>query len=112
MPYPLSIPRTSGNRYGSQPTQNSLRPAHSGCTVLAMAPRLHIEILGPVRVELDGAPLVVDTRKAIALLAYLAVTGRPASRETVAALLWPESGESGAHGALRRTLSVLKTALG
>lgn len=77
-----------------------------------MAPRLHIEILGPVRVELDGAPLVVDTRKAIALLAYLAVTGRPASRETVAALLWPESGESGAHGALRRTLSVLKTALG
>ena len=77
-----------------------------------MAPRLHIEILGPVRVELDGTPLVVDTRKAIALLAFLAVTGRPASRETVAALLWPESGESGAHGALRRTLSVLKTALG
>jgi len=79
---------------------------------IAMAPRLRIEILGPVRVELDGAPLVVDTRKAIALLAFLAVTGRPASRETVAALLWPESDERGAHGALRRTLSVLKAALG
>ncbi len=77
-----------------------------------MAPLLHIEILGPVRVELDGTPLVVDTRKAIALLAFLAVTDRPASRETVAALLWPESGETGAHGALRRTLSVLKAALG
>jgi DNA-binding SARP family transcriptional activator/tetratricopeptide (TPR) repeat protein len=79
---------------------------------IAMASRLRIEILGPVRVELDGAPLVVDTRKAIALLAFLAVTGRRASRETLAALLWPESDEAGAHGALRRTLSVLKAALG
>ena len=79
---------------------------------IAVASRLRIELLGPVRVELDGAPLVVDTRKAIALLAFLAVTGRPASRETMAALLWPESDEPGAHGALRRTLSVLKAALG
>ncbi len=79
---------------------------------IAMAPRLRIQILGSVRVELDDAPLVVDTRKAIALLAFLAVTGRPASRDTVAALLWPESDEAGAHGALRRTLSVLKAALG
>ena len=77
-----------------------------------MAPRLRLELLGPVRVEVDGAPLVVDTRKATALLAYLAMTGRPASRETLAALLWPESDEAGAHGALRRTLSVLKAALG
>ncbi len=79
---------------------------------IAMAPRVRIEILGPVRVEVNGAPLVVDTRKAIALLAFLAVTGRPASREAVAALLWPESDTSAAHSALRRTLSVLKAALG
>jgi DNA-binding SARP family transcriptional activator len=77
-----------------------------------MVSRLCIELLGPVRVELDGAPLVVDTRKAYALLAYLAVSGRPASREAVAALLWPESDDPGARGALRRTLSVLKAALG
>ena len=76
-----------------------------------MARRLSLEVLGPVRVELDGIPLVVDTRKAIALLAYLAVSDRPASRATLAALLWPESDDSGAHGALRRTLSVLNRAL-
>ncbi len=79
---------------------------------IAMAPRLRLELLGPVRVDVDGVPLVVDTRKATALLAYLAIGGRPASRETLAALLWPESDEAGAHGALRRTLSVLKAALG
>ncbi|HEY7936823.1 MAG TPA: hypothetical protein VID26_06805, partial [Candidatus Limnocylindrales bacterium] len=77
-----------------------------------MAPGLRLELLGPVHVAVHGAPLVVDTRKATALLAYLAIGGRPASRETLAALLWPESDEAGAHGALRRTLSVLNAALG
>ena len=77
-----------------------------------MAPQLRLELLGPVHVAVRGAALVVDTRKATALLAYLAIGGRPASRETLAALLWPESDEAGAHGALRRTLSVLKAALG
>jgi DNA-binding SARP family transcriptional activator len=84
----------------------------TGLYRIAMARRLSLEVLGPVRVELDGVPLVVDTRKAIALLAYLAVADRPASRATLAALLWPESDEPGAHGALRRTLSVLNRALG
>lgn len=53
-----------------------------------MPGRLDIRVLGPVQVAVDGAPLVVDTRKAVALLAYVAVTARPASRETLAALLW------------------------
>ena len=52
------------------------------------------------------ATLAFDTRKAVALLAYLAVTGRPHRRETLAALLWPESDQARARGALRRTLSV------
>jgi DNA-binding SARP family transcriptional activator len=70
-----------------------------------------IRLLGPVQVELDGRPLVVDTRKAIALLAYLAVTARPATRESLAGLLWPESDGPAGRGALRRTLSVLSAAL-
>ena len=53
----------------------------------------------------------MDTRKAVALLAYLGVTGRPASRESLAALLWPEADGVDARGALRRTLSVLNSAL-
>ena len=88
------------------------------CTVAVMGsapsdatPALSIRLLGPVRVEVAGVPLAVDTRKAVALLAYLAVTGRPASREALAALLWPEAGDEDARGALRRTLSVLKAAV-
>lgn len=77
-----------------------------------MAARISIQLLGPIRVEVAAAPLVVDTRKAIALLAYLAVTGRPVSRESLAALLWPESEGVAARAALRRTLSVLKSGLG
>ena len=76
------------------------------------APALSIELLGPVRVDVAGAPLAVDTRKAVALLAYLAVTDRPASREGLAALLWPDADGEDARGALRRTLSVLNAALG
>ncbi len=77
-----------------------------------MPPTLRIRLLGPVRIDVDDVPLAVDTRKAVALLAYLAVTGRPASRESLAALLWPESGVDEARGALRRTLSVLNGGLG
>jgi len=76
------------------------------------APRIRMRLLGPVTVEVDGSPLAVDTRKAVALLAYLAVTARPASRASVAALLWPESGDEEARGALRRTLSVLNAGVG
>lgn len=53
----------------------------------------------------------VDTRKAIAVLAYLALEG-PQSRESLAGLLWPESTDTRARAALRRTLSVLNRALG
>lgn len=70
-----------------------------------------IRLLGPVEVAVDATPLAVDTRKATGLLAFLAVTGRPASRDELAALLWPESSDPAARGALRRTLSVLNAAL-
>ncbi|MEO5705342.1 MAG: AAA family ATPase [Candidatus Limnocylindrales bacterium] len=74
--------------------------------------RLAIRVLGPVEVLVDGAPLVVDTRKAVAVLALLAVEARPFAREELAAMLWPEADDESARGALRRTLSVLRAALG
>ncbi len=73
---------------------------------------LEIHVLGPVEVLIDGRPLVVDTRKALAILVLLAVEARPFAREELAALLWPESDDESARGALRRTLSVLRAALG
>ncbi len=67
-------------------------------------PRLSLRLFGPPRLELDGAPVETDRRKALALLAYLAVTGQSHSRETLAALFWPEYDQSHAFAYLRRTL--------
>jgi predicted ATPase/DNA-binding SARP family transcriptional activator len=75
-------------------------------------PRLSIALLGAPRVEVDGRPLAVDTRKAIALVAYLAVTGQAHSRDTLSTLLWPEYDQDSARASLRRTLSALRKGLG
>lgn len=72
--------------------------------------RLHF--LGPPRLERDGRIVDPDTRKATALLAYLALSGERPSRDWLAAFLWPDYDESRAKAALRRTLSALKTAVG
>src|SRR5918995_5266445 len=69
--------------------------------------RTTISLLGTPRIEHDGVPVEVDTRKAIALAAYLAVTGQRHTRDALAGLLWPEYGQSRARAALRRTLSSL-----
>jgi DNA-binding SARP family transcriptional activator len=74
--------------------------------------QLEIRVLGPPEIRVDGSPLLVDTRKAIALLAYVAVERGAQRRETLATLLWPEYGRDSARGALRRTLSNLRKALG
>ena len=73
---------------------------------------LKLWLLGPPKIEIEGAPLQVDTRKATALLVYLAVNGETQRRESLATLLWPESDNSHAKAALRRTLSALRKALG
>ncbi|MGH8931141.1 MAG: ATP-binding protein [Egibacteraceae bacterium] len=73
---------------------------------------LVVALLGAPRVERDGRPVVVDTRKAVALLAYLAVTGQAHRRDALAALLWPDADTARARGALRRTLSALAKGLG
>lgn len=56
-----------------------------------MATDLSLALLGPPVVRRDGAPVTFDTRKATALLALLAVTGREHSRDQLADLLWPEA---------------------
>lgn len=81
-------------------------------TVAAAPPRLDIRLLGPPEILVDGAPLVVDTRKAVAILALLGAEGRAFARDELAALLWPDADQPAAHGALRRTLSTLRAATG
>ena len=73
---------------------------------------LRLLLLGPPRIECNGQILEVDTRKATALLAYLALSGERPSRDWLAAFLWPDTDDSRAKAALRRTLSALKSAVG
>lgn len=77
-----------------------------------MTDGLRVRLLGAPSIELDGRPVATDTRKAVALLAYLAVSEQPQRRAALAALLWPEAETERARGALRRTLSVTRSALG
>jgi DNA-binding SARP family transcriptional activator/tetratricopeptide (TPR) repeat protein len=80
-------------------------------TVRAVAP-IHVMLLGPPRVEHNGSPVAFDTRKAMALLAVLVLVERPRPRDVLAELLWPEHDAEHARGALRRTLSTLRSAVG
>jgi len=73
---------------------------------------LRLALLGPPVVLRDGTTVTFDTRKAIALLALLGVTGREHSREQLADLLWPEADSAKGRASLRRTLSVTAAAMG
>ena len=57
----------------------------------------------------DPAGQVVrpPSRKDMALLAYLALQRRPAPRERLAGLLWPDRSEPQARKSLRQSLVVL-----
>jgi DNA-binding SARP family transcriptional activator len=73
---------------------------------------LEVTLLGPPRIERDGERVAFDTRKAMALLAHLALAERPRSREALCGLLWSAHDPDRARGALRRTLSTLRTGIG
>jgi len=73
--------------------------------------RLSLYLLGPPRIECAGRPIQVETRKAVALLVYIAVTGERHLRDALVALLWPESDQSRGRTALRSTLYALRKAL-
>ncbi len=74
-----------------------------------MADELQLALLGRPQVALDGTPVKGFVyKKALALLCYLVVTGRPHSRETLAGLLWGELPEANARANLRNALANLR----
>lgn len=79
-------------------------------------PQFKLTLLGAPTLAIDGEPLALDTRKALALLAYLIMTAAGGgahshTRDALAALLWPDLDQSRARAALRRTLSPLRQAI-
>jgi DNA-binding SARP family transcriptional activator len=73
---------------------------------------LKLFVLGQPRLERDGEPIELNLRKALALLVYLAVSGRSHSRDVLATLLWPESDGREGRARLRRNLHRLTQAIG
>ena len=73
---------------------------------------INLTLFGPPRLERDGTTIPLNHRKAWALLAYLAVTGQPHSRDTLATLLWPDYGQADARTHLRRELLRLRKLVG
>ena len=69
-------------------------------------------LFGTPRFERDSQPMSIGRRKVVALLAYLAHTGQPHTREYLATLLWPSHDQSGALKNLRRDLGRMKQFVG
>lgn len=72
---------------------------------------LRLSFLGPPEVLYAGQALTFPTRKALALLVYLAVEGGIHPREKLLALFWPDSNPGRGRGTLRTTLAYLRRAL-
>ena len=74
---------------------------------------LRLTLLGPMTVSRDGVPVPIPSRRARALLGYLALReGVEVPRAVLAGLLWGERAESQARASLRQALSELRGALG
>jgi len=72
----------------------------------------HLSLLGGFEVASDAATASALTRKARAMLAYLALqSGHSQSREKLAAMLWGGNGDLQARTNLRQALSVIRKAM-
>jgi DNA-binding SARP family transcriptional activator/predicted ATPase/ribosomal protein S18 acetylase RimI-like enzyme len=78
-----------------------------------MPKKLELTLLGAPTVRLGDEPVTgFRSKKAQALLFYLAVTGHPHTRPALAGLLWGEFAESQARVNLNKTLSNLRELVG
>jgi DNA-binding SARP family transcriptional activator len=74
---------------------------------------LHVRLLGELRAEVDGRPVVPPaSRRAWSLLAWLALHPGEHPRGTVAARFWPDVLDSSARASLRSAAWALRRALG
>ena len=73
---------------------------------------LALSFLGSPRIERDGIAVDIKLRKVLAILAYLAVTGQRHNRDALAELLFPEKSRTDSRSDVRRSLSILRRAIG
>ena len=68
---------------------------------------INLYLFGLPRIVYQGRAIEVERRKALALVAYLALANLPQSRDVLATLLWPDLDQEHARAALRSTLPAL-----
>jgi DNA-binding SARP family transcriptional activator len=73
---------------------------------------LRINTLGCTWVDLGGGTIKFSRNKTLAILVYLAFTGKRQSRETLATMFWPENTQARALAYLRQAIWEIKTVLG
>lgn len=94
------------------PRPRALFLARSGPSATDMA-KVNLALLGGLRLQTGpGEPVPLSTKKASALLAYLALhPGQVQARPKLAMLLWGDRGEAQARDSLRQALSLVRKAL-
>ena len=76
------------------------------------APRLAVSLVGRLSIRFQGRPVELRTRKAAAVLGYLALSEtKQESRERLVGLLWSRSDEEKARASLRQVIRELRTVL-
>jgi DNA-binding SARP family transcriptional activator len=73
---------------------------------------LSILLLGPPRIERDGAPVELPRRRARAVVFFVAAHAAPVRREQLLGMLWPDHERASAQQILRSTLHSVRRALG
>lgn len=73
---------------------------------------LHIRLFGTPELSVQQMALTTVTGRELALLAYLAVTGKAHDRSTLVDLLWQDTSEAQARRNLRNVLYNLRQTIG
>ena len=90
----------------------SAMTAGKAATAPESAPRLSVSLVGRLGLRFNGRPIELRTRKAGAVLSYLALSEpKQESRERLVGLLWSRSDEEKARASLRQVVRELRSVL-
>ena len=94
------------------PASASAMTAETATAAPESAPRLMVSLVGRLGLRFNGQPIELRTRKAGAVLGYLALSEmKQESRERLVGLLWSRSDEEKARASLRQVVRELRSVL-
>ena len=94
------------------PASASAMTADKATAAPESAPRLSVSLVGRLGLRFNGRPIELRTRKAGAVLGYLALSEmKQESRERLVGLLWSRSDEEKARASLRQVVRELRSVL-